>query len=261
MTKRKGFMCLFVIMLMMLFLPTIANASEKVTVYLFRGDGCPHCEEALKFFEKLIKDGDYKDKISIRHLEIWKNDENSDIANKVAEAMGDKPINGSVPYIVVGDKTWSGYSSRMDNEIKNAINDAYQNNKKDKIASIVEDRGELLTSQESDWLTTVIVLVIAVAIIGGTILLGRQEEEETTEENNKKETKEKDLPKKEEKILEEKKEKEEEPQKTEEVKEEKKETKEEVKQTNKPKQNSTKKKASSKKTNAAKKKTNNKIKK
>ncbi len=184
MAKKKSIICLFVAVLAMFFAPVMTSAKEAITVYLFRGETCPHCEEALKFFEKLKKDNEYKDLFELRHLEIWNNKDYSDLANQAAEKMGESAINGSVPYIVIGEKTFKGYSSGSDANIKSAIKEAYNdNNYEDKIKDIVGNAGEILVVKENGWVTAVVILIVAVLIVGGTVCLARQgtEEEEKTE--------------------------------------------------------------------------------
>ncbi len=189
MTKRKYFMCLC-LLLVGLFLPFTVKAKEKVTVYLFRGETCPHCEEALEFFQKLISQNEFQEKVIIRHLEIWNSETNYDIANEAAEKLGKEPINGSVPFIIIGDKTWTGYSSKSDEDIKNAINDAYENQKEDKVKDIVGESGEVLEPAKSEAVTTFIILGVIVGIIGATVYFARSGEEEEETEPNKKEEKE-----------------------------------------------------------------------
>lgn len=193
MSKRKSIMCLLIVMICSLFISVfspVVNATEKepVTLYLFHGSTCPHCQDALAFLKKLLKNDEFKDIFQVRAIEIWGSSTNSELANKASEAMGDEPINGSVPYIVIGDKTFGGYSSSSDTNIKNAIKDAYNNNKEDKIKNIVGDAGELLVGEESGTIaTTIIILIVAAGIIGSTIYFARGEEEEDIEQEPKKE--------------------------------------------------------------------------
>ena len=44
---------LLIIFALALILPFSVNAKEKVKVYLFRGEGCPHCQEAEAFFDSI----------------------------------------------------------------------------------------------------------------------------------------------------------------------------------------------------------------
>ncbi len=95
--------------------------SKKVKLYFFHGDGCPHCAEAEEFFDS-IKD-EYGDKFEIVAYEVWYDTDNNELLQKVGEAR-DESISG-VPYILIGDKSWSGYASSLDDEIIDAIKSEY----------------------------------------------------------------------------------------------------------------------------------------
>lgn len=79
----------------------------KVAVYLFRGEGCPHCTEAEEWFKKAKEENG--DIFTVIDYEVWYNSENSDLMKKVAKARGEN-VSG-VPYIIIGDKSWNGFTS------------------------------------------------------------------------------------------------------------------------------------------------------
>ena len=95
--------------------------SKKVKLYFFHGDGCPHCAEAEEFFDS-IKD-EYGDKFEVVAYEVWYDTDNNELLQKIGEARDEK-ISG-VPYILIGDKSWSGYASSLDDEIIDAIKSEY----------------------------------------------------------------------------------------------------------------------------------------
>lgn len=95
---------------------------KKVKVYFFRGEGCPHCEEAETFFQSIQES--YGDLYTIVDYETWYNTENADLLQKVGEARGED-IQG-VPYIIIGNKSWSGYSSEYADEIVKTIKSEYE---------------------------------------------------------------------------------------------------------------------------------------
>lgn len=95
--------------------------SKKVKLYFFHGDGCPHCAEAEEFFDS-IKD-EYGDKFEVVAYEVWYDTDNNELLQKIGEAR-DESISG-VPYILIGDKSWSGYASSLDDEIIEAIKSEY----------------------------------------------------------------------------------------------------------------------------------------
>ena len=77
-------------------LPVNAKSSD-ITVYFFRGEGCPHCAEEEKFLDKVIK----KNKnVKVVEYEVWYNEENANFMNKVKDKLNIKE-NG-VPLTIVG---------------------------------------------------------------------------------------------------------------------------------------------------------------
>ena len=95
---------------------------NKVPVYIFRGEGCPHCEEALTWFSGI--EGEYGSKYKIVDYETWYNEDNAALMEKVAKARGETAE--GVPYIIIGDKSWSGFSEAdYAEEIKTQIDAVY----------------------------------------------------------------------------------------------------------------------------------------
>ena len=89
----------------------------KVAVYIFRGKGCPHCEEAMEWFNSIK--GDYGNLYVLIDYETWYNEENASLMSKVAESRGDSGM--GVPYIVIGDKSWEGFTDSYKEEIIHQI--------------------------------------------------------------------------------------------------------------------------------------------
>ncbi len=101
---------------------TTGETDNRVPVYIFRGEGCPHCEEALTWFSGI--EAEYGSKYKIVDYETWYNEENADLMQKVAKARGEEAE--GVPYIIIGDKSWSGFSEAdYAEEIKSQIDSVY----------------------------------------------------------------------------------------------------------------------------------------
>ena len=101
-------------------------SSSKAKVYLFRGHGCGYCHKLLTFLETIINDyGKYFDVVS---YEVWYDTDNYTLMRQVAQTFGDSA--DGVPYLVIGDKTFIGYSNTYDDSIKKAIKELY--NSKDR---------------------------------------------------------------------------------------------------------------------------------
>ena len=120
---------LFVLLIGILIIPCstlVVNAAESendpVNIYFFYGDGCPHCAEAEEFFDSI--EDEYGDMYNIVSYETWSNDDNVELMNEVAEVRGEEPE--GVPYIIIGNHSWDGYSSSLDNEIIEKIESEYE---------------------------------------------------------------------------------------------------------------------------------------
>ena len=106
------------------------SAKEKIKLYLFYGDGCPHCaEEEEVLLPELEKDKD----LEIIKYEVWYDKENSSLLDNVVKAFNAR---SGVPFNVIGDTAVIGYSDSNKNKILRAI-DYYKSNP-DKYRDVVE---------------------------------------------------------------------------------------------------------------------------
>jgi glutaredoxin len=172
--KKLGYV---LIALVLLVIPFAASAKEKVNVYLFRGEGCPHCEEALEFFDALSEDEEYKDLYSLVTYEVWYDSENQELMKNVADALN-KEVSG-VPFIVIGSETFSGYAASMDGKIKTTIKEAYES---DDYKDIVKEVSKGTYTPEKYKFPVIPVAIVAgvviLAVIGLVIFTGEKEEVE-----------------------------------------------------------------------------------
>lgn len=105
---------------------TLSNADYKetdnqVTVYLFRGLGCGFCRNFLTFINSISKE--YGDKFKLVSFETWNNSDNSELLGAISNFIGE-PAEG-VPYIIIGDQVFPGYTNSYDEGIKQAIDTLY----------------------------------------------------------------------------------------------------------------------------------------
>ncbi len=121
---------LYFIIFIVLFFPSIVFAEEKeMNIYLFYGDGCPHCAAEEKFLDNYLADKPY---IKLHKYEIWYDRENANKYIKVHELLDDN--SSGIPYLIIGNNSIVGYSSEGTPEaIKNAINYYKNYNYKDKV--------------------------------------------------------------------------------------------------------------------------------
>jgi len=99
---------------------------DKLNIYMFWGDGCVHCKHLKEFFSGIDKE--YGQYYKLYAFEVWGSEDNKKLMDRIGGAVGEDP-NG-VPFLVVGDQTFSGYSETMDKEIKKAIKDQFKKTKR-----------------------------------------------------------------------------------------------------------------------------------
>ena len=142
----KRFKLLLVALVLMIIPFFSVDAAQKVNVYLFRGEGCPHCAEAEKFFEALSKDAEYSNYYELVDYEVWYDEDNADLMNDVAEELNTE-ANG-VPFMVIGDKYFSGYTSSMDTQLKDQIKNSYNSSSYVDVVKKVQDNN--ITEDDDD---------------------------------------------------------------------------------------------------------------
>ena len=101
-------------------------SSNKPNIYIFWGDGCPHCKALAKFISKLP--AETKDKVNIYSFEVWSDKDNKTLMKNFGKYLN-QDVSG-VPFIVIGDKIFDGYSSgdtKTDQQILDAINTIIKN--------------------------------------------------------------------------------------------------------------------------------------
>ncbi len=99
-----------------------AEESREVKVYFFRGEGCPHCEEAEEFFSSIEEE--YGNLFEVIDYETWYNEENAALMTKVGEARNEEI--GGVPFILIGNKSWNGFTEQWGNEMLAEIKSQYE---------------------------------------------------------------------------------------------------------------------------------------
>ena len=85
--------------------------SEKgvVNIYMFWGDGCPHCEKQWEYLEEIAKE--YPNDFKVYGFELWYTKSNKEVLKTFYKAVGDEEIT-AVPYTVIGDKGYRGTISQ-----------------------------------------------------------------------------------------------------------------------------------------------------
>lgn len=123
-------------------------SGEPVNIYIFYGNGCPHCAELEEYMKNTLKqDSNYNTMFKTVYFEVWYNSTNSSLMSSVAEHFN-YSVSG-VPFFVIGDKYFSGYGDTMNDQITAAIKEAYENpDYVDVVAQVEKDSG--ITGEETN---------------------------------------------------------------------------------------------------------------
>lgn len=99
-----------------------STEDTDVNIYIFWGEGCPHCAEAKPVLEEIATEDD---RIGFFEFEVYENQENLDLFIEMSDAYGVSPQ--GVPTIFIGEQCWIGYSENVKTEIANYINHCLEN--------------------------------------------------------------------------------------------------------------------------------------
>ncbi len=147
---------------------------NQVVVYLFRGAGCTHCYDFLQFLNAFAQDNG--NLFKLRSFEVYDNQDNLALKKKIAEYFGDRA--GGVPYIIIGNKTFYGFSDDDGEKIETAIKEEYNNSERfDVFKELNKVSNETATTTKNVKKTnhkpsilTIIVFIIALLLIVMMIL-------------------------------------------------------------------------------------------
>ena len=124
---------------------------NKINLYLFHGQECPHCEEERKWLEKIEEN--YKDYLNVYKYEVWHDKDNAKIMEAVATSFDKK--SDSVPFTVIGDKVFLGFSDTIASRIENKIKEYSEiDSKKDEVK--IPILGNVNMKSVSIWLVAII---------------------------------------------------------------------------------------------------------
>jgi thiol-disulfide isomerase/thioredoxin len=90
--------------------------TDRVRMFVFWGDGCPHCDEQKPFLRELEQR--YPD-LEVREFEVFRSNTHHELFIALALAHGIEP--GSVPTVFVGGKAYVGDGPQIRREMENTI--------------------------------------------------------------------------------------------------------------------------------------------
>ena len=172
----KKIFILFGLVLSLFVLPISVYAEEDntITVYLFRGATCAHCEDALEYISN--HRDEIPENVKIVTYEVWENSINRDFHNEVAKRLGmDEDDYDTVPCFVVGEEHILGYSTGTWEELFDIARDYQDNGDYTDIVEEVDNELQLdveartlddLYSEPSMVATIIVYAVFGVIILG-----------------------------------------------------------------------------------------------
>lgn len=107
-------------------LSDVVYDDNKLNIYLFWGDGCPHCEEEWKFLKRIAPK--YYDKIHVYGFEVWNSEENQKIMDEFKDKLNISKDSG-IPLTIIEDKYYIGYDESYNDEILDLIKNNHKNSK------------------------------------------------------------------------------------------------------------------------------------
>ncbi len=97
------------------------ETDDQVVIYLFRGNGCGYCRAFLTFLNNSVEE--YGKYFKVVSFETWYDEENFNLMSEVSQFMGSQAE--GVPFIIIGDQVYAGYSSEYDDSIIATIKSLY----------------------------------------------------------------------------------------------------------------------------------------
>lgn len=146
-----------------------ATATQPVNIYLFWGEGCPHCAKAKPFLEGLDANSD---SINLQEYEVYYNANNKKMLQKIVDKLG---INADgVPVTIIGDQAFVGYSETSNNQIEARINQCLASNCPDSVAEVIASN-QVSNQSKNNTASLAAPLLISIAVIlGGYYFYSRQ---------------------------------------------------------------------------------------
>ena len=136
----KKFWIILLLMIPLLFVPNRTLAKEDaINIYLFRGKGCGFCQKFLNYVNDTLTEK-YYDKFNLVSYEVWNNTKNNELLTKVRAFLGSDKT--GVPFIVIGDKYFEGYTESYNTEIEQAIQDLYDSSNRYDVFEEISKSGD-----------------------------------------------------------------------------------------------------------------------
>jgi thiol-disulfide isomerase/thioredoxin len=92
------------------------QSNDPVYIYLFWGEGCPHCAKAKPYLESLEQ---RNPRVVLRDYELYYHAENLAIFEAFGASIGFDPR--FVPTIIIGTRYWEGWNEQVAREVEDTV--------------------------------------------------------------------------------------------------------------------------------------------
>lgn len=141
---------------------------NQVPIYMFRGQGCSHCQDFLEFVANtLVKE--YGNSFKLISFETWNDSNNQTLLKTVSKFLGEDA--SGVPYIIIGNKTFLGYAASSNNEIISAITSLYNEKEKYDVFEEINKEDEKVEKAAKPNTKPIIIGNIVITTIGVIITI------------------------------------------------------------------------------------------
>lgn len=131
-----------IIFLFLLFMP-ISICAREVNLYLFHGDGCPHCAKEREYLKKLEKK---YDDLNVHLYEVWYDEENHNLLLKVKKALNS--TTNYVPVTVIGDRYTVGFNDNTKDTIEKYIRMCQEKECEDVVSGVLKGDSNFTHTKE-----------------------------------------------------------------------------------------------------------------
>ncbi len=107
---------LLIVILCSLITPTVISDDSTIDLYMFYGQGCPHCSQAKMFLDEIKEE---YPQLNIIEKEIYFNDKNRELFIEMSNSYGEE-IQG-VPTIFLNGKVFVGFNNNIKNSLQEEI--------------------------------------------------------------------------------------------------------------------------------------------
>lgn len=149
--------------------PKFSNYQEnddQITIYLFRGQGCDYCRKFLNYLNNITEE--YGKYFKLESFEVWMDTKNSKLLKEVSEFLDESST--GVPYIIIGENVFPGYTEQYNDSIENAIKELYESEDRYDLFKAMQEEYE--RQNKKDYSQTILIIAINfVMITASTIII------------------------------------------------------------------------------------------